>query len=187
MRSVSMESVEFVNSMKRNDITDSQKLDLLRKACTRHTLTNQDACEGLGNDDVLVSASESRLQDEFVTPWLWSTCRHRSSPDGPALNCGREWNRRAQLLQGSDLRSHQQLAPLHIPAHFSPLPGAPASSCAPTLRSGCSHLGMNSEGGVWTGGGRRHRLLLRHPRPQSPLQEYSIAISLAFGTSLTGR
>lgn len=53
MRSVSAESVEFVKAMKRSDLKDSDKLELLRKACTRHTLTNQDACDGLGTADPL--------------------------------------------------------------------------------------------------------------------------------------
>lgn len=50
VRSVSAESVEFVKSMKRTDLKDSDKLELLRKACNRHTQTNQDACDGLGID-----------------------------------------------------------------------------------------------------------------------------------------
>jgi hypothetical protein len=74
VRSVSAESVEFVKAMKRSDLKvrtctcarprcgvrstssnghatmhqDSDKLELLRKACNRHTQTNQEACDGLG-------------------------------------------------------------------------------------------------------------------------------------------
>lgn len=71
VRSVSAESIAFVNAMSRTDLKAEEKVELLRRACVRHTATNQEACEGLGIDRHLLGLRLMTVESGIEEPSLF--------------------------------------------------------------------------------------------------------------------